>query len=307
LNHVILEGPDGAGKTTLAEFLRQRGYAYRHEGPPPGDGGSLLDYYTRRLLEAEAPTVFDRLHVGEVVYGPLLRGQSRLTALELTLLHRVVSSLGAQMVLCMPSWETCLANTNNRKELLSFGQLERAYAAWMRVLPMFRHVYSYESISKRQMADVLVKPRPTCPLGVTGSPYAKVLFVGERVNAKLTRLDLPFHTAANSSGFFHGCLKDAGFNEVDLAFTNAFDLNGQPRNLAAIAAGLLDLQTIVALGTVAFDQCEQQLGTSPFDYCSLFHPAYWKRFHAGDRDTYVLQLRSIARSLVRSPQVTGGR
>src|SRR5688500_988429 len=78
--HVIIEGPDGAGKTTLAEHLvKHHGYRYHHEGKP--EHVDMLVRYAEVFLEQTAsgqPVVFDRLHLGELVYGNILRGKDRM-------------------------------------------------------------------------------------------------------------------------------------------------------------------------------------------------------------------------------------
>lgn len=80
---IALEGPDGAGKSTLAQAiadatpgteivhfsqLKQNPldeYVYALEDYSPGKGGNL---------------VTDRWHIGEDIYGPLYRGESGMTS-----------------------------------------------------------------------------------------------------------------------------------------------------------------------------------------------------------------------------------
>ena len=78
---IILEGPDGAGKTTLANALSEKlgGVEIRHCGPltqPPLDEyvRDLYDYYVR----GTGDIIYDRHYMGELIYGPLYRGKSQI-------------------------------------------------------------------------------------------------------------------------------------------------------------------------------------------------------------------------------------
>lgn len=78
---VIIEGPDCAGKTTLAENMRRyTACKVLHRGPPEDDA---FVEYTADLQSYQpeaigANVVCDRWHWGELVYGPMLRGESKL-------------------------------------------------------------------------------------------------------------------------------------------------------------------------------------------------------------------------------------
>lgn len=79
---IVLEGVDGAGKSTLAEAIAGKLHdaEVRHAGPL--DSHPLSAYAL--AFEDYAPgtgrhVVCDRLHWGELIYGPLYRGGSRLT------------------------------------------------------------------------------------------------------------------------------------------------------------------------------------------------------------------------------------
>jgi len=126
MRHIIIEGPDGAGKTRLARELCERyEMAYRHEGPPPPDA-NVYRHYLLGLVEAEEPTVFDRYHLGEIVYGPLLREGSKITLSQIGQLNRLATT-----ILCLPPWDVAFANTRGRKELIENTNLLRtAYHMW---------------------------------------------------------------------------------------------------------------------------------------------------------------------------------
>lgn len=94
---IILDGCDGTGKTTLAEALREQlGYAVTHSGQTP-DGVDLADRY-RNLLAMPGRIVLDRSFVSELVYGPLLRGRSRITQQAAVSLVRDVAHRGGTLV-----------------------------------------------------------------------------------------------------------------------------------------------------------------------------------------------------------------
>lgn len=112
--HIIIEGPDGTGKTTLAKALCEgAGYAYRHEGPPPA-GVTAYQHYAGILDRLEQPTLLDRFHLGELVYGPLLRGKSGLSAIDARALQVLVEAFNVQVILCMPPLPVALANWQER-------------------------------------------------------------------------------------------------------------------------------------------------------------------------------------------------
>lgn len=79
MKQVIVEGPDGAGKSTLIATLRA---GYPELNPfPPYKNVPEMDYETYMGFAVSdtagpiGPKIHDRLFYSELVYGPLLRGK----------------------------------------------------------------------------------------------------------------------------------------------------------------------------------------------------------------------------------------
>jgi hypothetical protein len=157
VRHVILEGPDGAGKTTLARQLCDTyGYGYHHEGPPPEDVAAV-EHYGGLLTGALSLTVFDRLHLGELVYGPLLRGRCRLNTHDLEVLSDIVLRLNITTVICLPPWTTCLENTRAKREMIEDeAVLHQAYRRWVAIddHPCAVNVVHFDYTSPRSFAQL---------------------------------------------------------------------------------------------------------------------------------------------------------
>lgn len=117
---IVLEGPDGAGKTTLAKALLTRLGArgrYLHDRP-------VKNQFVRDTAQARQAvknlarglvTVLDRHWVGEGIYGPVFRPDK--PSLGLRRLDSVLLRYGAAYIICAPPVEQLCAE---------FEQLRRA-------------------------------------------------------------------------------------------------------------------------------------------------------------------------------------
>ena len=102
---VIFEGPDGGGKSTMAEaFASAMGLSIMHMGGPPETELEMLDRVRRQITASKYPIIFDRTPLlSELVYGKILRGKSVINPQWIRNLH--VFDL---LVYCRPSNQTIL-------------------------------------------------------------------------------------------------------------------------------------------------------------------------------------------------------
>lgn len=308
---IILEGPDGAGKSVLARKLEARGARYVHHGPPK-KGEDLFETYLAALEQAvkasrDEPrvTAFDRLHLGELVYGNLVRGRSQLGTMGVDLLERYAHARGAVVVLCLPPWRVCEAVWRTRQEqageyVKDVQTMHQVYRAYADLLFRDRRPYVWYDWTRHGaagFADALLACDPVMlPPGVVGGTHPRFLFVGERANTGANGgHDLPFMSLKGCSAWLYNVLREAGFEERDVAFANARDCRGKPHPdpMLPRANGL---ERMVGPNTIALGQvADDWLTGHGIGHHTVEHPQYHKRFRAGAREAYVARLREIRR------------
>lgn len=130
----ILEGCDGAGKSTLAEAIGKRlSVPVTHHGSYKGEHQVWRHYFDSMLpaYSDACDVVLDRSWISEPIYGLVYRGGAvRIEPWQLRILEYVVKECETTVVWCVPPFVRCLATFAARREqemLDSEEQLQKVY------------------------------------------------------------------------------------------------------------------------------------------------------------------------------------
>jgi hypothetical protein len=292
---IILEGPDGGGKTTLANQLVERGFIYKHEGPPP-EKVDLLDYYLQKLYDSMVSpndVVHDRLYLGETIYGPLTRGKDRIGEEGKKLFNRILSSKQVKQYICLPDFD--VAGKNYRVKIKEKDDYLKNCDIWEKVYNLYLKeamrsnldgFYDYKTDFASGVINSLNLPLTYLPKGAIGSLKAQYLFIGDKPNHPY--IDIPFFSYKNSSGYFNAALELAGIGENDLCLYNANNAIGIQRwnsEVYQLLDRLPNLKHVFCLGNVAIEFMAGLLGSKlprNFYFHKIQHPSYLRRFKGHD-------------------------
>lgn len=304
---VILEGPDGAGKTTLAAKLVAGMIGdphYEHCGPYR----DMSDGLPRLYVEAMAPAllglssvVLDRSWLSEGIYGPIYRGGSRLQPYAVSMLERIAARCETIVVLCLPPLETCLEAWRTRassgdeyvKAESTMKLIHAAYRSMPTTLPTVIYDYTQHSEDALHRALRTVKLTEPHPLRIpsAGNLRAPIVIVGEKfaeVKNQDSRWQYPF-VSFNKGGCSAWLTEQVALemSEDQVLWVNAdvpaVDLvsliEAYPRKL------------IVTLGAEA-TTAVRELNWSKSRVVSCEHPARAKRFHSSSEYPLRYHLRN---------------
>lgn len=99
---IIIEGPDGSGKTTLAKQIAdQTKYPIVKRNKPETEEerlGMLEDYL--QIIKSGKNVIFDRCWYSEIVYGTVMRDESMITYHDMYGLEKAAAKSGALIIMC---------------------------------------------------------------------------------------------------------------------------------------------------------------------------------------------------------------
>lgn len=99
---IIIEGIDGAGKTTLAEQIsKQTGYTIVHRSKPNDEAEKLrmMGEYLQ-LVRSSRNIILDRCWYSEMAYGPVMRDKSYISFPQMYELEKQLAKHGAIIIYC---------------------------------------------------------------------------------------------------------------------------------------------------------------------------------------------------------------
>lgn len=296
---VILEGPDGAGKTYLAHRLAAHyGACIKHAGVFPGVHGHLPRLYLELLLPAllgYQPVVLDRSWLSESIYGKVCRGGSdRIGVVAQRMLERVALSCGAVVVRCLPPVEVCLEDAGGVEQYPHPEQLRDVHQLYLKLsthLPMV--TYDRTQHTLRDLRFRLKTHHLTTHLAAThsaGNLHASVVLVGESYGP-VKEHDLyhqyPFvsFSRAGCSQWLTEHLERVEVSEADLLWVNA-DTRFLPR-----VVGFGPRRCVLALG----EKAHRELEAHGIEHETFEHPQHTKRFRYHESCELVRRIQDALR------------
>ena len=146
---IILEGPDGSGKTTLANLLhKQTGFTLLHRSYDTDKAPDLFNEYAQ-VLKAGKNCIMDRGWYSELVYGPVMRGSSKISYPQMYELERLATKYGAIIIHCSAPeatlWKRCLRRGEDYiKDREKFHNICQGFNELFHRMPHLIPVTTYE-------------------------------------------------------------------------------------------------------------------------------------------------------------------
>jgi hypothetical protein len=295
---IVLEGPDGAGKSTLArriiehDALLTRRRHLMHRGPIRSDA---LTEYLRPLNEVvddaqngvDSVFVFDRWHVGELIYGPILRGRSRLTDVQAVYIEMVLQSLGccflhvSQPIHALEArWEIEPDDLIKKEQLREIANKYWEYTFWH---DHWATISPTEDSPIPFSLETVVATRTPAPLPgrYVGPKRPKVLLLGDARAANGLHWSWPFVPQGHLSGdWLIEAMITGGVQYMRVGLVNACELT--THDLYKLWQDL-EWPAVISLGRNA-EKAWKRLSVNTG--IRIHHPQYMKRFHSGDKEAY---------------------
>jgi hypothetical protein len=281
----VFEGPDLAGKSSLADELEKTFLAGGEAVTRMKHGPLKQDALTEYLMplqdyDTSSVWIIDRLHLGELVYGPLMRGTSRLSMaqayyIELALRY---ASRGDDFV----SLEQLITVRKH------YNELAFHHMSW------YMNAYT-DAFRADQLAYQLYLTRQAGlpPTEYLGGQRPKVLLLGDRqangsATLKRPAIIWPFAPWNGTSGhWLFQSLLAAEVQIYDVGILNACDRPPLELQMTWLKLGQ---PPTIALGLNA-KKAAEGVGIPLANH--IPHPQFARRFHHKDLVPYGLEIKKV--------------
>ena len=148
---IIIEGPDGAGKTTLANKIQQQtGYMLLHRSQPKTEEekAKMMDEYLQ-VIKSGKHCSLDRCWYSEMVYGPVMRDASVISYPQMYALEQQLAKHGGLVIHCtgpmQDLWKRCMSRGEDYiVDKGVFTEIYDRYDELMNGVPHIVPVVTYE-------------------------------------------------------------------------------------------------------------------------------------------------------------------
>lgn len=126
---LIVEGPDGAGKSTLVNTLKKElGLIVGERATKDRDKlykVTRQDTYTAlgAAVKGDEPVrIWDRLFFSEMVYAPVVGRECEFSERESVFIRRVMNAMGCPIIICMPPFEVVRKNVEGTHQMTGVAE-----------------------------------------------------------------------------------------------------------------------------------------------------------------------------------------
>jgi hypothetical protein len=294
---ILLEGPDGGGKTTVAKTLFSR-YSYQHNGPPPkGSPADTFWWQLEGLHPQVVPSAYnewivDRNWPSEQIYHRFAGRPHVFHPFAQRMFERYMLSVDGVVVICLPPYDVAYETWRRRAdaglELLTeddqFATMYEFYRSWHEstCLPVFTYDYTQDTdfaLTNGVGFYHVGKPNPA-PGIVYGNPAARILIVGEQYNvrARPQGPHIPFVGTGRNGFWLAHQLELLGIPESELAWVNAVQPDGRRTEFDL---GAFNFDLAITLGATAKNWVYFQRTIK--NWLAFPHPAFWTRFKSKEQ------------------------
>lgn len=301
---LCLEGVDGSGKSTLAgqlesELKSDLDVVQLHRGPLHGD--PLQEYALSVASSATHRTIIcDRWHWGELVYGPIYRGESKIDTAKFRWLELWMLAHGTQVYHVTQPESVILSRLRSRGEdfidLSDVSRISSGFTAVASRSPLYGGDLSPEGDTSELVKSVgqSFRYHASRPNEITaryksfiGDPLPRALLVGDTPGGGGDADNRAFLPGSGNSGeYLLTALPETFWPTVAIA--NSACESGR---LGELVDDLYQ-PAVIALGQAA----HQRLDEEGVPHAGVPHPQWVRRFKHSDRERYGQLIVEVSRT-----------